>query len=177
MYDADLVQMLIEYDHYRGFCKYLRKHSIVDSIEYQDDIDHRIITLVDQGGQVICKSQFEVLAYYLPDQHIWRWAWSWIPRFQAENFGARRMAAVALKQEMNRAYLRNIIAQSSAVLEDREQIHINLAIATASIKCPYVYTTESILQDGTRIWHYYLLIDNDQMHGVFQEYIDGKSTA
>lgn len=175
MYDIDLGQMLVEYDQYRDFCRYLRKYASVDSIVPQDDIRHRIITLVDREGQVICRSPFEVIAYYLPDQKIWRWSWSWIPRFQAENFGARKLIAVAIKQEMNRAYLRNILVQSSAILEDREQIHINLAIATTSIKCPFVYSVESILEDGSKIWHFYLLIDNEQMQQVFEEYQDRRS--
>jgi len=49
--------------------------------------------------------------------------------------------------------------QSAAMIADLEQVHINLAITMSLIKERYIYTEETVLEDGAVIYHYYALLD------------------
>lgn len=141
--------------------EFLKKIKYIKMINNETKND--ILSLYDKNYKMILQSPWEILAIYLPNQHIWKWGWS-IPSFpQKYTFISRKILEYAFNLETDKEFfLRSKLINSKIDIVNNLQIDINIAIASYISKQSFIlkYSNRADEQDNDGFFEFKNVFDD-----------------
>lgn len=153
---------LIEYDTAQPVIRYLVKNARnIKGNKTNNDFERTNFEFIDENGEVVLKTEVEILAVFYDKLNIWSWGWSQTGLTNAENYLSKEILLYALKLGSDLSYIKSILTTSRGVIKDITQIDINLAISSSIIKQPYIYPFIYPIENNLLVYYFILLNKTD----------------
>lgn len=117
---------------------------IIDKIYYIEFKNNQNITdeiiFYDKNKKEILKSSYEILAAYVPNQQIWKWAWSLPTVLKKNNFISRKILEYALNLDHEKDYLlKSTLINSKIKIINNLQLDIYIALSANLSRKPFIF--------------------------------------
>jgi len=135
----DIIQTSLEY--YDSFQPKIIE--IVEKIHYVKFKNNKNITdeiiFYDKNKKEILKSSYEILAAFLPNQQIWKWAWSLPTILKKNSFISRKILEYALNLDHQKDYLlKSTLINSKIRIINDLQLDIYIALSANLSRKPFI---------------------------------------
>lgn len=178
-YSYNLIDPIIRnsLEYYDRFQPKIQK--ILNEIEYLEQINNNNVTdefiFYNKNDDVIFKSKYEILSFYLPDQNIWKWSWS-IPTADPINtFISRKILEYAFTLHQRKDYLiKSTLINSNIKIFNQMQLDIYVAISAMISKKPFIlklYLVRSEKKKNKKYYYYRKIIDSPKKDKYISFYI------
>lgn len=98
------------------------------------------ITFFDKHKKEILKSSYEILAAYVPNQQLWKWAWSLPTILKKSSFISRKILEYALNLDHEKDYLlKSTLINSKIRIINDLQLDIYIALSANLSRKPFIF--------------------------------------
>lgn len=117
---------------------------ILKKIYYIKTINNKNITdeiiFYDKNKKEIFKSSFELLAAYVPNQQVWKWAWSLPSLEKKSNIISRKILDYAFNLDHNKDFLlKSTLINSKIKIVNDLQLDIHIALSANLTRKPFIF--------------------------------------
>ncbi len=117
---------------------------IVDKVYYIKFKNNKNITdeivFYDKNKKEIFKSSYEILSAYIPNQQIWKWAWSLPTILKKSSFISRKILEYALNLDHQKDYLlKSTLINSKIRIINDLQLDIYIALSANLSRKPFIF--------------------------------------
>ena len=173
--DDDFIDPIIRnsLEYYDNFQPKINK--ILNKTEYIETINNGNITdniiFYDLNDNIIFKSKFEILSFFLPDKNIWKWSWS-LPTTNPKNtFISRKILEYAFTLNHQKDYLiKSTLINSHIKIVNQIQLDIYIAIAAMLSKKPFILKMYMV-QSETKYYRYREIVNNPKKNEYISVYV------
>lgn len=149
---------LVEYDTARPLIDYLRTTTKLSGFKTDNDYKRSTFEFEDkETGEIVIKTEVEILAIYYNENNVWSWAWSHPGLFKSEIHFSKELLLYSFALEYDMSYIKTILTTSRGKIKDPVQLDINLAISSSLIKQPYIYPFVYPIGNYQLIYYFILL--------------------
>lgn len=136
----DIIQTSLEYydSNQPKIIKIIEKIHYIKFKNNQNITDE--IIFYDKNKKEIFKSSYEILAAYVPNQQIWKWAWSLPTLPKKNNFISRKILEYALNLDHEKDYLlKSTLINSKIKIINDLQLDIYTALSANLSRKPFIF--------------------------------------
>ena len=117
---------------------------ILNDIYYIKIINNKNITdeiiFFDKDKKEIFKSSYEVLSAHIPQQKVWKWAWSLSVAEKKSNFISRKILEYAFNLDYKKDFfLKSTLINSNIIIINDLQLDIYIALSANISKKPFIF--------------------------------------
>ena len=140
MSNSNIIKSSLEYyDTYQP-----RVVDILNDIYYIKIINNKNITdeiiFLDKNKKEIFKSSYEVLSAYIPQQKVWKWAWSLAVAEKKSNFVSRKILEYAFNLDYQKDFfLKSTLINSNITIINDLQLDIYIGLSASISKKPFIF--------------------------------------
>ena len=146
--DPVIRNSLEAYDRHQFKIKnFISKVKFVKFIENNNSTNQ--IIFFDKNKKKLFESSYEVMGIYLPQNNMWKWAWS-IPSFPNKHtFMSRKILEYAFNLDPVKEYmLRSELINSKISVINDIQLDIHVALSSYISKNPFIFRWYSLLPES-----------------------------
>ena len=164
-----IFKSLQDYDSTFELMNHLHKNAKLEPKEKTNSAERDLWTFYDMNtGEVILKTEVEILGIYHNKFKIWCWAWSIPVLSTLDTFLSKEMLLYALKIGPEFAYLKSILTTSRGSIDDPTQVDIHVALASYILKQPYIYEYKQKVEDYV-VTRYYILLNIEGLNKILKK--------
>ena len=129
----------------------------------EQDLERNIISYFDKDGEVVFKSEYEILGVYNKTKKLWTWGWSDPNRHKNEIYISRKILDYGFNIDHSLILLKTELIASRFIISNKIQVEMHVALASyLSKKVVYRYVNKDTVGNDVLIYYIFLLDMNPE---------------